>query len=54
MGRPTDDPKTFLIRARISEDMHNRIEKYCVDNNVSRTDIVRMGIEKVLKENKKE
>lgn len=55
MGRPTDDPKTFIIKARINEDMHNRVEKYCVDNNVSRTDIVRMGLKKVLEEtNKKE
>ena len=49
-GRPkVDKPKTIEVKARIDEETNERLVKYCAENKVSRTDVVRMGIEKVLK-----
>lgn len=52
-GRPkAKNPKTIEVKARIDEETNARLEKYCRDNQVSRTDVVRMGLEKVLKKRK--
>lgn len=49
-GRPrVDNPKTIEVKARIDEETNKRLEEYCKKNQVSRTDVVRLGIEKVLK-----
>lgn len=49
-GRPkVDKPKTIEVKARIDEDTNNRLVEFCKENHMSRTDVVRMGIEKVLK-----
>lgn len=49
-GRPrVDNPKTIEVKARIDEETNKRLEEYCKINQVSRTDVVRLGIEKVLK-----
>lgn len=49
-GRPkVDKPKTIEVKARIDEDTNKRLVKFCKENQVSRTDVVRMGIEKVLR-----
>lgn len=48
-GRPkVNKPKTIEAKARIDEETNERLVKYCKENQVSRTDVVRMGIEKVL------
>lgn len=48
-GRPkVDKPKTIEIKARIDEDLNALLIKYCQENNLTRTDIVRKGIELVL------
>lgn len=49
-GRPkVEKPKTIEVKARIDEETNTRLVKYCEENQVSRTEVVRMGIEKVLK-----
>lgn len=49
-GRPkVDKPKTIEVKARIDEETNARLVKYCEEHHVSRTDVVRLGIEKVLK-----
>lgn len=48
-GRPKiDKPKTIEVKARIDEETNEKLMKYCKENQLSRTDVVRMGIEKVL------
>lgn len=48
-GRPkVNKPKIIEVKARIDEETNERLIKYCKENQVSRTDVVRMGIEKVL------
>ncbi len=49
MGRPkVDKPKTIEVKARIDEETNDRLVKYCEKHNVSRTEVVREGIEKVI------
>lgn len=50
IGRPkVEKPKTIEVKARIDEDTNKRLVEYCKENQVSRTDVVRMGIEKVMR-----
>lgn len=50
-GRPkAEKPKTIEVKARIDEETNERLNLYCEKYNVSRTHVVRMGIEKVLEE----
>lgn len=52
-GRPKlDKPKTIEVKARIDEEMNNRLKKYCRKNNMTRTEVVRKGLEMVLREEK--
>lgn len=49
-GRPkVDKPKTIEVKARIDAETDKRLMEYCKENNTSRTEVVRLGIEKVLK-----
>ena len=53
-GRPkADNPKTIEVKARIDEKTNDKLNEYCEKHNVTRTDVVRKGIENVL-ENEKE
>ena len=48
-GRPKVlSPKTIEIKARIAEKTNDRLHQYCEKHNVTRTDVVRKGIETVL------
>lgn len=50
-GRPkTEKPKIFEVKARIDEDLNNKLIEYCEKNNVLKTDVVRMGVEMILNE----
>ncbi len=50
MGRPTDNPKTSTIKVRLSESDLYRLD-YAADKiQVSKSDIIRQGIEKVYNE----
>ena len=53
-GRPKAlSPKTIKVKARIDEKTNDKLNQYCEKHNVTRTDVVRKGIENVL-ENEKE
>ncbi len=48
-GRPkADKPKTVEVKARIDQETNARLEQYCKENGVTRTEVVREGIETVL------
>lgn len=50
-GRPkTNNPLTVEVKARIDKETNKRLNAYCEANGVTRTDVVRKGIEKVLDE----
>ena len=51
MGRPTvENPKSIVLKARIDEETNKKLVEYCKKNNLTRTDVVRLGIQKVLNE----
>lgn len=50
-GRPKiDNPKEVVIRCRVSKDFKNEIENFCKIHNVTKTDMITMGIKAILKE----
>ena len=49
-GRPkVDSPKTIEVKARIDKETNERLNEYCRNHKVTRTDVVRKGIEMVIK-----
>lgn len=53
-GRPkSDNPLTVEVKARIDIKTNERLNEYCERNNVTRTDVVREGIERVIGEKEK-
>lgn len=50
MGRPTDNPKTVVKRARMSESDVEKLKICCEKLNKSESDVLRIGIDKVYKE----
>lgn len=53
MGRPTDNPKTYRESFRLSESDMEKIN-FCIERTgMSKTDVVRTGIDKVYSELKK-
>lgn len=53
MGRPTNDPKTIVKRARMSETVVEKLKACCVELDMSESDVIRMGIEEVYQKIKK-
>lgn len=52
-GRPkAENPLTVEVKARIDVETNEKLVKYCKDNGVTRTEVVRKGIDKVLNEKK--
>lgn len=48
-GRPfSEKPKTIEVKARIDAETNAKLMKYCEENQLSRTDVVRLGIKKVI------
>lgn len=53
MGRPkAENPLAIEVKARIDKETNEKLLKYCQDNNVTRTDVVRKGIKLVIEEKK--
>lgn len=53
MGRPTNNPKNEELKIRISQEDKEKLE-YCIKHsNKNKSEIVRLGIEKVYAELKK-
>lgn len=54
MGRPIiGNPKTIEIRTRIDEETSLKVDTYCKEKNITRSDFLRIGINMVLSEDKK-
>lgn len=54
MGRPrTSNPNEKNLTVRINAELDSRLQEYCSQNNVSKGEVVRKGIEKVLGEKEK-
>lgn len=48
-GRPkSDNPKSIEVKARIDDKMNEKLTRYCEKHQMSRTDVVRKGLEIVL------
>ncbi len=53
-GRPKAKmPLTIEVKARIDMETNKKLIKYCNENNVTRTDVVREGIKLIVEEKKK-
>ena len=49
LGRPKiDNPKNIDIKVRIDQDTNKRLLKYSEKHNISRTEVIRNGIDLVL------
>lgn len=49
MGRPTDNPKTIVKRARMSETDVEKLKVCCQALNLSESDVLRIGIDRIYK-----
>ena len=47
MGRPTDNPKTIVKRARMSEEDVEKLKACCEALSLSESDVLRMGIDEI-------
>lgn len=47
MGRPTDNPKTIVKRARMSKDDVEKLGYCCKILGLSESDVLRMGIAEI-------
>ena len=48
-GRPkSDKPLTIEVKARIDIETNKKLEEFCKQSGMTRTDVVRKGIEKVI------
>ena len=49
-GRPkSENPRTSIIKARIDVKTEEELLRYCKEHGVNRTDVVREGIEWILR-----
>lgn len=53
MGRPTESPKTTMVRVRMDEETVKMMDECAEKMNTTRSDIIRTGITKVYAEIKK-
>ena len=44
MGRPTENPKDYMLRVRIDSETLLKLNKCCKELGLSKSDIVRNGI----------
>lgn len=49
-GRPTDNPRPHKISIRINDRSKEVLEAYCSQENVSKTEAIERGIEKLSKD----
>lgn len=52
-GRPTDNPKSLSTRVRLSDNDVEMLEFCCKATGKKKSEIIRLGIEKVYKQLKK-
>ncbi|OJU18544.1 MAG: CopG family transcriptional regulator [Clostridiales bacterium 43-6] len=44
LGRPTDSPKTFMLRVKMDKDTLNKLDECCELEKVNRSEFVRDSI----------
>ncbi|HMM05430.1 MAG TPA: ribbon-helix-helix domain-containing protein [Clostridiales bacterium] len=44
MGRPTDSPKTFMLRVKMDKDTLEKLDKCCEMEDTNRSEFVRKSI----------
>lgn len=49
MGRPTDNPKNIRFEIRLDNDTNEKLEKCSSELNLTKTDVIRKGIDLVEK-----
>ena len=49
MGRPTDEPKTIVKRARMSQQDVEKLAECCKILNMSESEVLRKGIDELYK-----
>lgn len=47
IGRPTDNPKSSSIHIRIDNESMDILDKYSIQENITKTEGVRRGIQKL-------
>lgn len=47
MGRPTDNPKNHVARLRLSDNEHQKLMECCKISNMTITEVLKLGIDKV-------
>lgn len=53
-GRPkSSNPKDVDIKVRVDADTNLKLVEFAAKHNISRTEVIRQGIEKILSENEK-
>ena len=52
LGRPTDHPKPYRMGVRVDEKTLEQLDSYCRKHSVSRSDAVRIAIERLVDEKK--
>ena len=50
MGRPTKNPKNIQTRIRMTEEQAKKLEFCAKEKNITKTDVIILGIEKVYQE----
>lgn len=53
IGRPkSDNPKNIDIKVRIDEETNERLKRYAEKKNLTRTEVIRQGINQILDSDK--
>lgn len=54
IGRPkSKNPMSETIRVRLDVDLHNKLMNFCEKENLEKSEVIRMGLRKILETNKK-
>ena len=50
-GRPkVDNPMDINVKIRFDKDLHEKLMKYCEENNITRTEAIRQGVNLLLEQ----
>lgn len=53
LGRPkVNNPKSIDVKVRFDKESHEKLIKYCEDNQITRTEAIRKGIQLLLEQKK--
>ena len=52
-AKVTDNPKDFMLRVRMDKQIMFKLDNICKTENLTRSEVVRKGIEELYQKNKK-